>query len=170
MKIEYEATIDEGVDAQWRLMEHLNTVRKWKWQGLIFTPIVFALLYYAIPDTQGVKLVFATGSSLLYIAVYLGTYKRTMRKRMRKLLVEMFGSDTSYPCEYEFEEDGLAARIHGTEIKFQWSSFTEIIETDRDLELVVGKNGIAVLPRRAFQSEQQENEWLNYVREKTSIS
>ncbi len=175
MKINYEATIDEVVDLQLRILERSKTVRKWKRQGLIGAPFAFALTYLMIAYlfvsfTIVEKLVFSSLAGISFIAFYLGTHKARTRGRVRRLLVEQLGSDGPFPTEYELRDDGLVVQTKGTEIKFDWSNFTEVNETDLELELIAGTGGIAALPKRVFQSEEQLNEWLNCIREKTGIA
>lgn len=170
MKIKFESTIDESVDAHFRSMELSKIAKKWKWDGLIIAPILFAGFYFCLPDTIAIKLIFATGSSMLFIAFYLGGYKKFTKKRIKKLLIENFGTDKPLPCEYEFEEEGLIFRRMGTDIKFQWSKVTKINETDKDFELIIGKTGIAVMPKRIFENEQQKNDWIAFAKGKTKNS
>lgn len=170
MKIKFESTIDEAVDVQLRLIELSKTAKKWKWEGLLFVPIIFAGFYFCLPNTIAIKLILSMVSSLLFIVIYLGSYKKLTRTRIKKLLIENFGTDKPLPCEYEFEEEGLIFRRMGTDLKFQWCKVTKINETEKDLELIIGKTGIAVIPKRIFENEQQKNEWVAFAKEKTKIS
>lgn len=169
MKIKYESTIDEAVDAQFRLFRNSKIISKWKMEGLIFAPLIFAIFYFGLPDTKTVKLIFAIGSSLLFIAIYLGIYKTIFRKRVKKLLIEQLGTDKPMSCEYELDDTGLVFRRVGMELKFQWSNLTEINDSVGEVELIFGKMGIAIIPKRIFESEYQKNEWLRYINENNNI-
>lgn len=156
MKIKYESTINEAIDAQLRILELSKTAKKWKWEGLMFAPLLFVGFYFGIPEEKTVKLVFATIASIIFIALYLGTYKKTLRKRARKLIIENLGTDKPVPSEWEFDEDGLIFRKLGTEIKFQWNRVKKISEDDKVLEFIIDNGGIAIIPKRIFEDEQQK--------------
>ena len=170
MKIKYESTIDEAIDAQLRMLELSKTAKKWKWEGLIFAPILFVGVYFAIPEEKTVKLIFAAMAGIMFVILYLGSYKKTLRKRMRKLFVEKLGTDKPVPSEYEFDEDGLIFRKLGTEIKFRWETVKEINENEKVLEFIVDSGGIAMIPKRIFENNQQKDEWLMYAKEKINNS
>ncbi len=60
MKIQYESTIDEAVEAQFRLLKNSDVAKKWKLHGFIWAPILFIGFYFGIPDEQNIKLIFAS--------------------------------------------------------------------------------------------------------------
>lgn len=169
MKIKFESTIDEAIAVQLRLLELSKTARRWKWQGLIFAPLLFLGFYCGIPDEKRVKIVFAAISSVIFISGYLGTYKGILKRRAKKLLIENLGTDKPVTSEYEFNEDGLIFRRLGTEIKFNWNKVREINENDKVLEFIIDNGGIAIIPKRIFENDQQKNEWVRYAQEKTNI-
>ena len=170
MKIQYNSTIDEAIEEQWRLLKLSRTARKMKWERLWAVPIVFFVLYLVIPDEISVKLIFAATFSVIFAVLDLSTYKKNVRRRIRKLIIENLGTDKPVPSEYEFDERGLIFRRLGTEIKFQWSTVTKINEDNKDIEFIIGNRNIAIIPKRIFDNEQQKNEWLTYAKEKTNIS
>ena len=170
MKIKYESTIDEAVVTQLRLIELSKTLRKIKWEGLFFIPIIFIAVYFIISGKMVEKLTCAVFASIIFIPIYIALYKLTIKKRIRKLLIESFGTDKPVPSEYEFVEDGLIFRKLGVDIKFEWNKVTEINEDEKMLEFIIGKKGLALIPKRIFENEQQKNEWLNYAKQKTNIS
>jgi len=170
MKIKYDSTIDEAVNVQLRSCELSKTARKWKWEGLIFAPLLFVGFYFGFPEEKTVKLVYATMASILFIVLYLCRYKKTLRKKIRKLVLEKLGTDKPIPSEFEFNEDGLIFRQSGTEIQLQWNTVKKISEDDKVLEFIINNGGIAIIPKRIFENEQQKNEWLTYAKQRTNIS
>ena len=169
MRIQYESTIAEAADAQIRLFEKAKTAKKWKLQGLIIAPFVSVLTYYIIPDEQNVKLCFAVFAGITFIIVYFVGHKKSIRKRTEKLLSEHLGSDQPYPVEYELDEESLIFRRMGTELRFDWNGVKEINEGDKDIEFVIDKGGIAIIPNRAFANPQERQEWLDFVKNKTGL-
>lgn len=170
MKIKYESTIDEAVTAQLRFISLSKTLRRTKWGGLLYVPIIFILVYFIISGEMVEKITSAVLTSVLFILIYLALYKQAIKKKTRKLLIESFGTDKPVPSEYEFVEDGLIFRKLGTEIKFQWNKVKEINENEKMVEFIIENNGLALIPKRIFENEQQKNEWLNYAKQRTNIS
>ncbi len=169
MKIQYESTVDEKVDVQMRFLGTSKTAKKWKLQELIWAPLLFIGFYLGIPDEQNIKLIFAFLSSIIFIIIYLCSYKGIIKRRTKKLIIEQLGTDKPIPSEYEFNEEGLIFRQMGTEIKFNWNSVKEINENDKDIEFIIDRGGIAIIPNRIFSTVDQKEEWLKFAKSKTGI-
>ena len=166
MKIQYESTIEEAVEAQFRLLKTSKVAKKWMLQGLIWAPLLFFGFYFGIPDEKNIKLIFASIAGIVFIIIYLSNYEKNIQKRIRKVLVEQIGHDEPVQSEYEFSQDALIFRKLGTEIRFVWDSVQEIVENDEDIEFKIAKGGIAVIPKRIFTSIEQKEEWLRFARNK----
>jgi len=165
MKISYQATIDEAVEAQMRMLDLSNTVRKLKWQGLLVAPLVAVFAFFILSGDVTYKLILAGIITGLFVLFYLRSYDRIIRKRTRKLLIEGLGTDQPTACEYEASDKGLTFRRQGTDITFAWDTVTEINETKDYVEFVMGKNGIALMPNRIFADRENRQQWLAYALE-----
>ena len=166
MKIQYKSTIDEAVDAQMRLLKTSGVAKRWKLQGLFWTPILFFGFYFGIPDEKNVKLIFAFFVSITFIVIYFATYKKSLKKKIRKFLIEQLGTEEPVHSEYEFTEGNLIFRKLGNEIRFKWDKVEKIIENENDIEVRIANGGIAVIPNRIFSEAEQRNEWLNFIKNK----
>jgi len=153
MKIKYESTIEEAIEAHLRLMALSKTLRKMKWEGLLFVPIIFIAVYFIFPGKVVFKISYAILTSAIFIPLYLSSYKRTIKKRIRKLLIESLGTDKPVPAEFEFTDDGLIFRRLGAEVKFRWNTPWEINEDEKILEFIFENKSIAVIPKRIFENE-----------------
>lgn len=169
MKIQYLSSIDEEIAAQIRLLGTLRTAKKRRLDGLILAPLLFIGLYLSIPDKQSVKLVFASLVSMIFAIIYFGSYKIMIKKRAKKLIIEQLGSDKPVPIEYELNEEGLIFRRMGTEIQFDWNIVKGINETAKDIEFIIDKGGMAIIPNRIFSDVNQKEEWLKFARRKSEI-
>jgi len=168
MKITFEGTIDEAVDAQIRLFEKTKSARAWKLQGLVFVPLIFVAVFLTSPeDSTAFKLFYATGLAVFFMPIYLIIYNRSLKRRTKKLILEFFGTDLKALTEYEFDDVGIVFRRAGTEIRFNWDKITEINENDNDLEFFAGDGGLVLIPKRAFANDEQKDECLRFAREKT---
>ena len=162
MKKEYESTIEEAVEAHFRVAEHLGTIRKLKWIGLIVAPGIFIALFFLI-DYLAAKLVVGGSAALLFILYYLTTYEKDYRKRIRKMLVKALGTDQPIRTECEIDEHGLAFRKMGQEIRFSWANVKVLNETTKYLEIMMEPTGIAIIPKRIFAEPEEIHKWIEYI-------
>lgn len=169
MKIQYYSSIDEEIDAQMRLLGTLRTTKKWKLHGFILVPLVFIGFYFTIPDEESVKLIFASLGSMIFAMIYFGSYIIMIKRRAKKLAIEQLDSDKPVPSEYELNEEGVILRRMGTEIKFDWNNVKRINETDKYIEFIMDKGGMAIIPNRIFIHANQREEWLKFARSKSGI-
>lgn len=163
MKKTYESTIDEAVGAYFRIAEMAGAVRKQLWYGffwvLIIPPVVYAMFEQPYYPRLAMPIVFA----VVLTGVHLLTYRDQFRKHIRKSLVKTLGTDQPTPSEYEIDEDGLVFRKMGQEIRFSWGNVTEVIKTTDSIEVHMRPSGIAILPKRIFESGQELQDWLTFI-------
>jgi len=164
MKKAFEVTIEESVDAQFRLAELAGTVKLQKLVGFALAPLVFLALYALFPACAGLKFVPAGFGTLVFLLLQWFLSEWQLRKQMRKMLVKTLGTDRPVPGEYEVDEQGLAFRKMGQEVRFAWSGVVEINETDAAIELVTKPTGVAMIPKRIFSDAGEAEEWLAFIR------
>lgn len=163
MKKTYESTIDEAVNASFRIAEMAGTVQKQLWYGFIWILIIPPLVYLLFNRPYYPRLAMPLVFAVVLTAVHLLTYRDQMRKRIRKFLVKALGADQPVRSEYEINEDGLAFRKMGQEVRFSWSNVTDIIKTTHSIEVHMKPLGIAILPKRIFESDQELQDWLSFI-------
>lgn len=162
----YHSTIDEAVDAQVRVAEQLGQLRIAKWIGLIFAPVIFIALYFLL-DHIFARIVVGGSSAILICFYHFSNYKNSIRKRLRKMIIKMQGTDQPVACEYEIDDDGLSFRKLDQEVKFKWKSIDYILESDDYLELFMRPAGIAIIPKRIFDTEDELKEWAEWIKRNT---
>jgi hypothetical protein len=163
MKKAYETTIEETVQANLRFAEMLGTVRRQQWFSLIWVPIIF-LSFFGIFRGEILPTAFMGGiGSVIFMFLHLGSLKGQMRKRIRKTLVKAQGTDKPVPCEFEIDDAGLAFRKFGEEMKFSWRNVVDLVETPENLEVTMQPTGIAVIPKRIFETQEELRQWTDFI-------
>lgn len=165
MKKEYQSTIEDAVEAQFRLAELLGTVRKLKWIGLIVAPGVAILLCFFLLDNLAAKLIIGGSAAGLFIPYHISNYKKNYRKRIRKVLIKTLGTDQPIPSEYEMNETGLIFRQLGQEMKFSWGNAQEVIQTDNSIEILMKPIGVTIIHNRIFSEPAEWQAWVTYIYE-----
>ncbi|MEJ2701401.1 MAG: YcxB family protein [Sedimentisphaerales bacterium] len=169
MKKEYESSMEEAVEVQYRIAEFLGTVRKLKWIGLLAIPVSF-LTSFLLLDNLAQRLVCGAVASGLYILYHLSTYRQRYRKRIRKILVKMLGTDHAIPSEYEINESGLIFRRLGHEVRFSWDNVQSINRTEDSIELLMSPAAIAIIPKRIFENPAEWQEWIEFIEGKVGTA
>ena len=162
MKISYESTIDEAVEANYRLAEMVGAVRRMMWIGLAFSPVPLVVSFILF-EHLAAKLIVGGVAMAVLVLFHLLTYKRNCRRGIRKTLVKARGTDQPIPTEFELDEECLIFRQLGTEVRFSWQNVKNVTETPRSIELVMEPTGIAMIPKRVFDNPETIREWLRFI-------
>ncbi len=176
MKIQYESTIDETVEAEMRLIGRSKIARKWEREGWVMGALILVLLlfYFCLCLCFGIPaekpIIIISLAVLAAIAIYQVLYKNIVKRRVRSFLIEQLGTDKPLPSEFEFDEEGLVFRRMGTETKFSWNIIKEINEGNKYIEFITDRGGIALIPNRIFTTTDQKEEWLKFAKDKTGIA
>ena len=86
------------------------------------------------------------------------------RKKLRKIVIKMLETDQPIASEFELESDWLIFRRSGTEIKFSWSGIVEVLDKEDCIEVIMKPLGIMRIPKRIFDSAQEMQAWLDYIK------
>ena len=170
MKIQFEATLSETVDAQMRLYRLSRSSRRGRILGYFLGPILFTcvgLLESGDPKARFIITCQVVGVWLvIYLIFDLFFRWRLIARRVRKYDIEMLGSRGPYQYECEEDDENLIVRRPGIETKYQWARLTRINDNPNGIEFIYGKEKLVNFPKRAFADQLQQEEWLKFAREK----
>ncbi|MCK5842293.1 MAG: hypothetical protein KAH31_09010 [Candidatus Sabulitectum sp.] len=158
----FNSTIDEAVDAIFRLTELSGYVRKYKWFGLAITP-VFVILLFLIFNQSFLR--YVSGGILLvtWVPFFLLSYRKLMKREMRKRLIRMFGTDQPVSCQYSLITQGIIFMQLGQEIRFNWGNVRKFSCSESVLELIMEPVAVALIPRRIFSGSEEAQKWIDYI-------
>ena len=167
MRVQFEFTQDDLVDASRRFAARSKVVSSWKWTSM-FTAALFAwlltfALFYRTPGRGAlVGLVAAFVSALIYPTLL----KSGTQKRLRKLHQEILGNENSFVCEVELTPYGFTVSQMNREIKYSWQAVKEIKETSDSVDIFTRDGGGVIVRNRAFQSVAER---MTFVESATSF-
>jgi hypothetical protein len=165
MRVQFEFTQADLIDASKRFSARLKAVRSFQWTGLLATSfltwlLVFVFLYRTPVQGAIIGLLAAAISA----ALFPGSNRRTVEKRMRKVSREIFGDTNSFLCEVELKPDGVWVRSMNRQTLFEWPSVEEIKETSDSVDIFTKEGSGVVVRNRAFTSPEERAEFIELAR------
>ncbi|NQT18785.1 MAG: YcxB family protein [Planctomycetes bacterium] len=171
MKKSYESTIDEATQARFRLAEVAGALSRQKGHAFFWVLPVFAYFYQIDPSASlGKRLTITALMSAGLIVLHLLIYKELVRRGIRKALAKALGSDQSIPSEYELDDDGLAFRQLGNEVRFSWANVVEVNDRKNAVEIVVKPTAIAIIPKRIFDGADDLQKWIKFIEDRRELN
>ena len=167
-RIVYEASIDDAVDAAWRLANRTEAFRKQIRQHVIIVNIAAVLVVFVIwvylsdirTISQWLLVVFS-----LIIAYFVttrvtrGALVTQSQKQQRKVALEQFGGKPTISSEIELRSDAVWVRQLGMEMVFPWKVCTGVQDNPDDIEMNFSP-GICVIRNRHFPSPADRQKFL----------
>jgi hypothetical protein len=173
LRVEFDATIDEVVDVQIRLLKRTETRNRLKRQQVLFTgfagavglplallsqirPLSFPLIVAVI--TVGV----AVGVLVAYL--YGHYFEWHVRHYTRRLIAETSTGAGALVQEIELRTMGVWCRTGGMEITLPWAQITHVTDAVDAVELWFSLPALVRVPSRAFSSDESRRVFLREVR------
>lgn len=165
MRVQFEFTRDDLIDASKRFSARSKVVRSWKWNGMFYAALfawllVFAFFYQTPFKGALIGLVAALGSALIYPVFH----KSGMEKRLRKLHQEILGNENSFVCEVDLTQAGFSVSQINRQIKYEWQAVEEIKETRDSVDIFTRDGGGVIVRNRAFQSDAERMRFVELAR------
>ena len=166
MKIDCDSTLDDAVLPHMRFFERKGLLRKLRFYVLRNALMLLAMGWITGTAAENSLLGLSIGleGSFLYLLFFLPNMKERFKKSAKKNMVETLGTDQPIPCSYELTEDRLIFREMGMELSFAWESVQEINESSETVDLFMLPLGTAIIPKRAFQADEELQQWKEYIR------
>jgi len=169
-RMTYDASVDEVVDASWRLASRTRAFQRQIRNHVIIASaatgvVVFGVWTYFGRGTGGqiaVALIAATVFAVTFARFFRGELVKQLKKSQRTIALEQFGGKP-VPCEVELRPDGLWVRQAEMEMIFPWTVCTGIVENTDDIEINFSP-GICVLRNRHFALPTERQAFLDTVR------
>ena len=166
MKVKFDFTLEDLVDAAERGMASSKLVRGWRWREMIVTAALGGVIVYVLKsESHDTKVVSALIGALIAAAIYSFAATRSRKGRLRKLFQERFGGEGPYPFEIELTPAALVTTQAGTRSEHPWSTIVEVKDSPDAIDFVAKGAGIIVVRNRGFRSEKERSEFLELARE-----
>jgi hypothetical protein len=175
-RIQFDATLDEVVDASMRLTTRTQAFRAYRaravWiAGGCLSAALLAMVYFRSRQ-EDVEVSAVIWGILVIFALALGTgfaysYGRyinwTMRRQYKRIVAERFGGEADVRCDIEVGREGVRVVQKGVEMMFPWSNVAGIEETEHGIELRFNP-GLVVARNRAFRDDAERRRFLEQAR------
>ena len=162
MRIVCDITMDETVEANFRLAEMVGTVRKMLWTGLLLSPTIFIFSLLILPRSA-YGLILGMAATAGFVVYHLSSYRRMCRKQIRKMLVKSMGTDQPVESVFELRDDRITVSRMGQEFSTGWDGVVRIADADDALEMILEPAVIIRLPKRMFADVTEMSSWRAFM-------
>jgi hypothetical protein len=168
LKVEFNLTKDDYIAFNMYYLENSATIKRTLFIHRYFVSLVFLVLPFLLAAVSDVPfmiwLVLYGLAFILWIIFYPRYFMSITKKRIIKMIDEgknshMFGFRSITLTETGVEE----TKEHG-ESKTAWSSIEKVEELQDYLYIFVGSLNAYIVPDRAFDNDEQKNEFLQILR------
>jgi len=165
VKISFDFTIDDLVDSAERAVTRSGVVRGWRWQRLVVSCGLTAVIAYVIvPGSEASKWFGALIAAILCAAILPFSTGGTRKRRLQQYFREEFGGDGPFTCEVELTPAALVVVQRGARSERPWSMLRTIQVTDDSVDLITPGAGSLVVRNRAFKSREERDAFVELAR------
>jgi hypothetical protein len=173
MRVEFDSTIEEVVDASMRMVQPTAAYRRARaqYQWLFGLCVAGGLAVGALHgDKPRSYLTIAVASFVALIAGLaagmIGGRFHSMyaKSHSKRVLGEMYGRPDVVHCECELRDDVFWSRSIYAEVSFPWSRLTRVEDLPGLVEVWFSP-GLAIVRDRAFRNQEQRQAFLDAIRE-----
>lgn len=166
MKVQFEATQDDLIDATQRFLARSKQIRSWRWKDLLYSSVLFGLIGFLVYALQGrpmrgvaCGILIAMVTALLHIF-----HQRGRERRLRKFYQERLGTSVPFVCEVELTPVGVWVRQLNTQSILEWEIVAEVTETGDSVDIYTRNGGGVVVRKRAFSSAEEQAKFVATAR------
>ena len=164
MRIQFDYTREDMVDASMRFLARSKTVRSTRWQGLLWTAILAWLLVFALFGASIKGGLIGLPAALISALIYPSIHRQSVRKRLRKFCKERFGDMNSFVCEVELTPNGIWMQATNTQATAEWKDVEEIVVTEDSVDIFARQAGGVIVRNRAFKSAEERQQFIDLAR------
>lgn len=164
MRVQFDYTQEDMVDASMRFLARSKTFRLTRWQGLVWTAILTWLLVFALFGASIKGGSIGLLAALIAALIYPSMYRRSARKRMRMFCREKFGDMNSFICEVELTPNGIWTQSTNTQTTSEWRNVEEILVTEDSVDIFARQAGGVIVRNRAFKSAEERLQFVELAR------
>lgn len=162
MRVQFEATLEEVVDVQMRSMARSAVARRWRRRSTLIFALFVGLTVFLLTHSRPllVQLPLALAGAGLAVLLYPRLYQRSAQKRLRQLAEQYLGGAATVEIQVELAAEGMRVHQRNTDLLFPWADVEQIEQTEAGVEVVSASEGLLVVRRRAFASDEEIEQFL----------
>lgn len=166
MEIKFDTTIDDLTEHRFRLFIRRKTYKKNRWLGGVgsFLGVGVVFLILKIFSTAELPLWFplllGSSGAIVYFIFYPDITRKNIKKYIAKTLID------ELPCTstYKIKDGHIIYNSLNKDISFKISDLVNIEEDEKLIELFFGPKGLLVIPKRAFESMNEIDQFKNILK------
>ena len=165
MKITYESTLAEAVEAPLRLFLRGSTYAANRWRGACICAVafgVFALLGFNAKPEVNLPVICAAATAW-GAGLFLLVYKGSVRRRITTYVASELNGPWPRPTHYEVNGLQLICTSAGLTYTYRLDDLSGVHDDGRWLALSFGERAPCVLPLRAFADAEEKARFLATV-------
>ena len=174
MTVEYELTLEDLIAFNMYHFEHSPTMRRQLLQmrltlsavTVVLVLVVIYIMRQSLGET-GMNLpsqVIAGGAGLILFLIYPRFARSDIRKRSAKLLREGQAPGSTGRVQLTLLPEGLLSRSRSGESLLRWSATEKLVMDEQHLLLYYAPLLAVIVPRRAFASAADEQQFIEAVK------
>jgi len=165
VRVSFQFTIDDLVDGAERAVQRSGVARGWRWQRMVGSCALSALIaYVVVPGSDATRLFAALVVAVLCAAILPFGSGGARKRRLAQYFREQFGGDGPFTCEVELTPAALVAIQRGARSERPWSMIRAIQVTDDSVDFVTQGAGTLIVRNRAFKSREERDAFVNLAR------
>ena len=167
MRVSFEATIDEIVDAHLRLFAESAVGRRDRGVASVATAaLTGAAVFYILRGSLLLAIpLTGVGAALGYL-LFGREYRKTLRKKTRKLVIEQLGRDAPVPVSVSLDPEVLIVEQLATTVHFRWEQVTRMVDLPAAVEFrAVQPAALMRVLARAFASMADRAAFVRLARD-----
>jgi hypothetical protein len=171
MRVKFEFTQDDLIDATNRCSKRLKVVRSFQWTNMLATAVLaWALVFLFFYNAPVKGLIVGFVAAAISAALFPIFNKRAIDKRIRQISREVFGDANSFLCEVELKPEGVWVRQMSRQVLHEWPSVVEIKETPDSVDIFT-RDGLGVIVRnRAFATPDERSRFIELAKSSLHLS
>ncbi|MGL5380917.1 YcxB family protein [Clostridium sp.] len=134
--------------------------------------ILFSLVWEAITPNYLVVLIISMILIIFWLIFSGSIYDHNQRRMLLKLADKELTNNIEYikDTTITLTDDGIIKEIEGMYSKLDWSFVNTILVTNNNIFINLISNGIINIPKRIFNSPDEESVFLKYIDERININ
>jgi hypothetical protein len=161
MHLEFQLTLDELVESQFRLLSHAKPMAAMRRRNLVGGSVLCGALsalgpYFVMPESP-VRLAWTTASGLTGLMMFAFMEPAMVKRRLRRLCRLQTDVDGALHVSLDISPSGIIERSPANQLALDWAQVEEIIEQPSFVDLF-GNGSVITIPDRAFTSPSHRAE------------
>jgi hypothetical protein len=135
MRVQFEFTQEDLVDASKRLLKHRRLERSKAWKTSLYSALsVGVIIFFFVRNKPAIGLLLGLVGGLIML-IYPRLEKSALDRRLRRVVAELMRDPGPYVCEVEIRSEGIWVRQMNTQITHEWRGLEAIEETSDSVDI-----------------------------------